>query len=161
MSTKIEKQQAALERRIHRFYEYLNRRAFDRSYEMIDPRLRDKSSSVTLFQYQSAILQFVEWVGPLKILEISLALHMDEPSQFYEGRDFAVGRITSLDGSGEQRILSERWVRQGPSWYTRSTGFIAPEAGWAPPQARDERGKRRRLIEAKRHPAISDKTGPD
>ena len=105
---------------------------------MIDPRLRDQPGSVTLFQYQNALLQFIDRFGPLTILEISVSLHLDESNKLYEGRDFAVGRTIGSDKGGERHVFSERWVCQEQAWYTRSTGFVAPETGWIAPRARDE-----------------------
>ena len=139
MTPKAEKQQAALERRIRRFYDGLNRRDFDRCYQMIDPRLRDQPSSVTLFQYQNALLQFMDRFGPLSVLEISVSLHLDESNKLYEGRDFAVGKTVCSNKDGERHVFSERWVRQGQAWYTRSTGFVAPEPRWVPPQVQDKK----------------------
>ena len=33
----------------------------------------------------------------VKVLEISLILHLNEPSTLYEGRDFAIGKTTWMD----------------------------------------------------------------
>jgi hypothetical protein len=93
---------------------------------MIDPRVRQKPASVTLFQYQNALREFLDEVGPVKIVDISVSVHRDEPSALYEDRDFALGRTVWEDGSQQQRVFSERWVREGRSWYTRSTGFVVP-----------------------------------
>src|SRR5438105_3075211 len=92
MSTTSTNQQAALKRRIRRFYDLLNRRAFARCYRMIDPRVRDNPRSVTLFQYENSARQFIEHVKHLQILRIELDLHVGEPSRLYEDRDFAVGK---------------------------------------------------------------------
>jgi hypothetical protein len=138
MTTKVEKQQAALERRIRRFYDRLKRRDFDQCYQMIDPSVRDQPGSVTLFQYQNALVQFMDRFGPLIVDGISVSLHVDESNKLYEGRDFAVGKTLWSDNAGERHVFSERWVRQGKAWYTRSTGFVAPEAGWIARQGRDE-----------------------
>ena len=56
-----------------------------------------------------------------------------------EGRDFAVGKSLWSDKGGERHVFSERWVRQGQAWYTRSTGFVAPEMGWIAPQVQNEK----------------------
>lgn len=93
---------------------------------MIDPRVRAKSSSVTLFQYQSALSQFVGHFGPIEILDISVTLHLNEPSELYDGRDFAVGETTWEDKKGARHVFTERWVREGRIWYTRSTGLVTP-----------------------------------
>ena len=128
MSTSADTKQSGLRRKIRHFYDLLNRQDFGQCYRMIDPRVRAKASSVTLFQYQSALSQFVAGVGPIKILEISIALHVNEPSELYEGRDFAVGETTWKDRTGAQHVFAERWVREGRLWYTRSTGFLTPAA---------------------------------
>jgi hypothetical protein len=126
MSTREDTKQSGLRRKIRQFYESLNRQDFGRCYRMIDPRVRAKASSVTLFQYQSALSQFVACVGPIEILDISIALHVNEPSDLYEGRDFAVCETTWKDRTGARHVFAERWVREGRLWYTRSTGFLTP-----------------------------------
>jgi hypothetical protein len=106
----------------------LNDRDFGRCHRMIDPRVRAKPSSVTLFQYQNSLSQFVGCFGSVSILGISISLHLNEPSKLYEGRDFAVGETTWMDQTGERHVFLERWVREGRAWYTRSTGFVTPVA---------------------------------
>ena len=128
MTLRTENRQVSLKRRIRQFYRLLNRRAFDRCYQMIDPRVLLKPTSVTLFQYENALSQFLDRFGSVKVLEIGIALHLNEPSQLYEGRDFAVGKTTWVDEAGEEHVFSERWVRDGRAWYTRSTGFVTPAA---------------------------------
>ena len=126
MTTKIDNKQAALRRRIRQFYELLNDRRFERCHQMIDPRVLLKPSAVTLFQYEQALEEFLSVVGCVTVHEISLDLHLDEPSKLYENRDFAVGRTVWLDDDEEQHTFSERWVREGRAWYTRSTGLLIP-----------------------------------
>ena len=126
MTTQLQSRQVSLRRRIRQFYQLLNQGHFARCHQMIDPRLRLKPSTVTLFQYQNALREFCERFGRVKVLEISLELHLKEPSVLYEGRDFAVGRTTWQDTTGERRVFAERWVREGRAWYTRSTGFVVP-----------------------------------
>ena len=126
MSTRTDTKQSALRRKIRHFYDVLNRRDFAQCHKMIDPRVRAKSTSVTLFQYQSALSQFVACFGPIEILDISIRLHLNEPSELYEGRDFAVGETTWKAQTGAQHVFAERWVREGRVWYTRSTGFVTP-----------------------------------
>ena len=127
MTTKAEKQQPALERRVRSFYDAVNRQDVARCYQMIDPRVRDAPASVTLFQYGNALNQFMDRFGPLHFVESRLMLHLSEPNQLYEGRDFAVGKTVLADKAGERHVFLERWVREGRAWYTRSTGFIVPE----------------------------------
>jgi len=136
MKTKKETTQSSLKRRIRHFYDLLNRRDFARCHQMIDPRVRLKPSSVTLFQYENALSEFLEQVGSISVLEISIDLHLNEPSVLYEKRDFAVGRTTWLDDAGEQHVFSERWVREGRGWYTRSTGFVVSATTTAPARKR-------------------------
>jgi hypothetical protein len=128
MTTRTENRQASLKRRIRQFYNLLNQGDFERCRQLIDPRIRLKRDSVTLFQYQNSLHQFLDRFGSIKVLEISIDLHLNEPSQLYEGRDFAVGKTTWADEAGEGHIFSERWVRDGRAWYTRSTGFVTPAA---------------------------------
>jgi hypothetical protein len=141
MITNADKQRAALERRIQQFYHCLNERDFDQCYQMIDPRVRDQRGSVSLAPYQDALLQFIDRFGPLNVLEVSASLHLDETNKLYEGRDFAVGKTICADKDGERRVFSERWVRQGRDWYTRSTGFIVPEAGRVPTTAQNQKAQ--------------------
>jgi hypothetical protein len=128
MTKDTENPQASLRRRIRQFYRQLNQRAFDRCYRMIDPRVLLKPSSVTLYQYESALAQFLDRFGSVKVLEMDLDLHLGEPSALYEGRGFALGKTTWADEAGEQHVFSERWVWDERAWYTRSTGFVTPAA---------------------------------
>jgi hypothetical protein len=126
MTTKAENRPTALKRRIQRFYDLLNEGEFARCYAMIDPRVRRNSASVTLYQYENSLRQFRAHFGGIRIMEIRVDLHLNEPSKLYEGRDFAVGRTVWEDQLGEQHVFSERWVRESRSWYTRSTGLVTP-----------------------------------
>jgi hypothetical protein len=126
MTTRAVNQQASLKRRIRQFYNLLNQRAFDRCHQMIDPRVRSTPSSVTLFQYENSLREFLAYFGSVKVLEITVSLHLNEPSKLYEDRDFAVGNTNWEDEAGEQHTFSERWVVEGRSWHTRSTGFVTP-----------------------------------
>jgi hypothetical protein len=126
MRARIVNRQSSLKRRIRQFYNLLNERAFERCYLLIDPRIRDKPNSVTLLQYTNSLRDFLDYFGSVKVLEISLLLHLNEPSKLYEGRDFAMGKTTWQDEKGEQHAFSERWVWEGRAWYTRSTGFVTP-----------------------------------
>jgi hypothetical protein len=127
MTTRAEHRQVEVQRRIEQFYTLLNRGQFHRCYKMIDPRVRVRPSSVTLFQYANALRQFIERFGTIEILETMMTLHLGEPNTLYEGRDFAVGKTAWADKTGERHVLLERWVREGRSWYTRSTGFVTPD----------------------------------
>jgi hypothetical protein len=122
----LTKQQAAVKRRIRLFYALLNRREFARCHHMIDPQVRRKSTSVTQFQYENALRQFLDHFGAIEIVEIHVDLHLGEPSTLYAGRDFAVGKTSWDDKAGNLHQFSERWVRDGRVWYTRSTGFVTP-----------------------------------
>jgi hypothetical protein len=128
MTVRTEHRQTSLKRRIRQFYRVLNQRAFDRCFRMIDPRVLLKPTSVTLFQYESALGQFLDRFGSVKVLGIDLDLHLGEASALYQERDFAVGKTTWADESGEQHVFSERWVWDDRAWYTRSTGFVTPAA---------------------------------
>jgi len=131
MTTRTDFRQSSLKRRIRQFYALLNDHEFGRCHQMIDPRVRAKSSSVTLFQFTNSLSQFARHFGPIRILDINVSLHLDEPSKLYEERDFAVGETAWVDQKGEQHVFSERWVREGRAWYTRSTGFVVPVAAKA------------------------------
>jgi hypothetical protein len=128
MTAQAASRRASLKRRVRQLYESLNKRDFSRCHQMIDPRVRLKPSSVTLYQYENALREFLDCVGCVSVIAIELDLHLSEPSKLYGGRDFAVGKTTWEDRAGQQRVFSERWVREGRTWYTRSTGFIMPEA---------------------------------
>jgi hypothetical protein len=126
MTTKTRISAAALKRRMKRFYELLNRREFQSCYELIDPRVRAKASSVTLLQYQNSLARFLERMGSVEVTDTRFELHLDEPSTLYEGRDFAIGKTSWRDAGGVEREFAERWVHEGGKWYTRSTGFLLP-----------------------------------
>jgi hypothetical protein len=126
MTAKTKAQAAALAKRIRHFYSLLDERKFAECYRMIDPIIRDKPSSVTLFQYQNSLRAFLDYYRQVRVRGIQLNLHLDEPSKLYNDRDFAVGQTTWEDEFGEEHQFQERWVREGRSWYTRSTGLVAP-----------------------------------
>jgi hypothetical protein len=87
--------QASLKRRIRQFYGLLNRHEFTRCHHVIDPRIRNNPRSVARFQYESSVGEFVEQVGAIRVLDIRVEPHLNEPSALYEGRDFAVGHTLS------------------------------------------------------------------
>ena len=124
MTTKTVSKQVSLKRRIRQFYRLMNEGETARCHRMIDPRVRAKPSSVTLYQYENSLRQFLEHFGSVNVLDIEVALHLEEPSKLYEGRDFAVGTTTWADSAGTQHVFSERWVWEERGWYTRSTGFV-------------------------------------
>lgn len=126
MTTKTKTNQASLKRRIRQFYVLLNERDFARCYEMIDPRLREQPNSVTRYQYGKALQEFVDAVGSVSSIVINVSLHENEPSVLYGGRDFAIGQTKWKDRAGQQHIFSERWVREGRAWHTRTTGLLLP-----------------------------------
>lgn len=126
MTSRSENKQSALKRRIRQFYDLLNQRDFDRCHQIIDPRIRLKSGSITLVEYEDCLRKFLDVFGSVQIVEISVNLHLKERSELYDGRDFAVGKTTWEDDAGGQHVFSERWVWEGRAWYTRSTGFVVP-----------------------------------
>ena len=126
MTTKTASSQTGLKKRIRRFYSLLNSGDFDRCYEMIDPRVRAKSASVTLLQYENSLRAFLKAVKAVEVLSMEIELHVGEPSKLYEDRDFAVGDTRWIDSRGVENTFTERWVREGRTWYTRSTGFLLP-----------------------------------
>jgi len=91
---------------------------------MIDPRVRHKPESVTLLQYSNSVAEFLDRVGSLSLVDLDLDVHLHERNILYENRDFALGKSVFDDARGQRRVFSERWVREGRSWYTRSTGFV-------------------------------------
>ena len=128
MKTTLQTTQASLRRRVRQFYKLLNQGEFERCHEMIDPRVRSNPNSVTLLQYSTACRDFLDRIGFIKLVELRVDLHIQEPSILYEDRDFATGKAIWEDRSGERHTFAERWVRDGRTWFTRSTGFVAPAA---------------------------------
>ena len=126
MSTKTESKTSSLTKRIRQFYKLLNEADIAACHRMIDPRVRLNPASVTLLQYQNALRDFLTEFEAVNIRSIRVSVHRNEPSELYEGRDFAIGKTEWADGRGKQHEFSERWVREGRSWYTRSTGLIVP-----------------------------------
>ena len=126
MIRKIDKRQSSLKRRIRQFYSLLNRRDFKRCHQMIDPVIRLNPASVTLFQYENALDQFLDKFGSVSVVEINVELHLNEPNQLYDGRGFALGKTIWEDQLGKSNVFSERWVLHNRVWYTRSTGFVTP-----------------------------------
>jgi hypothetical protein len=125
MNMKTKTATASVERRIKQFYGFLNRGQVERCYLMIDPRVRGESTSVTLLQYANSLNAFRKSTGKLKLIEVNVQLHEHAPSQLYQGRDFAIGTAIYDDHHRRRHIFQERWVREGRTWYTRSTGFIS------------------------------------
>lgn len=124
MKTKPQATQSSLNRRIRHYYKLLNERKFDRCHEMIDPRVRCRPESVTLLHYVNAAAEFLDQCGGLRLIQLQVDLHLQEPNVLYEGRDFAIGKSICEDASQQRHTFVERWVREGRSWYTRSTGFV-------------------------------------
>lgn len=119
-------QASPAEQRIRQFYELLNRGRFSQCFKMIDLHIRRSSHSVTRHQYEQSLRAFLAYYGKVVVRKVEVELHLGEPNKLYDGRDFAVGQTTWEDETGEQHVSQERWVRQGRTWYTRSTGFVAP-----------------------------------
>lgn len=130
--TKLASQQSALKRRIRRLYERLNANDFAGCHQMIDPRVRDQPTSVTLLQYENAARDFLAKTGGVKVMKVEITLHIAEPSKLYEDRDFAVGQTCWQDEYGQEHMFNERWVREGRTWFTRCTGFLASRTAVQP-----------------------------
>ena len=126
MRTKTATLGASLKRQIQRFYKLLDQGRFSECYDLIDPRIRDKPTSITRLQYESSLREFRGRVGSVGKIVVAIEVHENEPTRLYEGRPFALGKTTWKDRHGRQQTFSERWVREGRSWFTRSTGLLAP-----------------------------------
>jgi hypothetical protein len=126
MTTKQVSQEAALDRRIRRFYTLVSKAQFAKCYAMIDPVVLADPASVTLLQYQHSLDSFLNHFGKMEVQEIRMQLHLGQPNRLYGDRDFAVGQTIWLDQAGQTHTFQERWVRVGRNWYTRSTGFVTP-----------------------------------
>jgi hypothetical protein len=116
MSTKIATKQLSIKRRIRQFYDPLNQHDFKRCFLMVDPRIRRTPISVTLFQYENSLAQFIDAHGSITIQEVEITLRLGEPSTLYEGRDFAMGKTACLNEAEEPQVFLERWVREGRAW---------------------------------------------
>lgn len=127
MKTELQTIHSSLNRRIHQYYKLLNERNFERCHEMIDPRVRRRPESVTLLQFANAATEFLDQCGGLRCVGADVELHLQEPNVLYEGRDFAIGKSICEDIRHEKYVFAERWVREGRSWYTRSTGFVTKD----------------------------------
>jgi hypothetical protein len=124
MKAKSQTAQSSLKRRMRQFYNLLNEREFAKCHEMIDPRVRHRPESVTLLHYSHAAAEFLDQCGAISVVDSSVVLHLNEPNKLYQDRDFAIGKTMWRDDRGVTHVFAERWVRDGRSWYTRSTGFI-------------------------------------
>ena len=120
------RQENALKRKISAFYGLLNRKELEPCFRMIDPTVRHDSGSVTLLQYADSLSRFLNHFGEVRIRRIDVQLHLGESNKLYRNRDFAVGQTVWEDQTGEEHTFQERWVRDGKTWYTRSTGFVTP-----------------------------------
>src|SRR5438132_12137689 len=94
---------AALRRKILLFYDHLNRGEFEWCFRAMDPRIREKPTSVTLYQYINSLKRFLDRYGVIRVLptETEIELHVDQPSRLYQNRDFAVGVVTRDDQAGD------------------------------------------------------------
>ena len=121
---------SALQKKIQRFYEHLNRGDFAWCYLALDPRLRESPNSVTMYQYVNSLQRFLDRYGTVKVRQIDpVTLHLDEPNRLYNNRDFALALVAWEDERGEAHRFRERWVRDRRGWwYSRNTGLITPEA---------------------------------
>ena len=128
MRTKTTSRTTTIRQRIRLLYELCNRKHFARCIRMVDPAIRQDSASVTRFQYEQSLAAFMSCFKRITVRKMHLTLHCGEPSALYGKRDFAVGTTTWEDPDGNRYVFQERWVRQGRSWYTRSTGFASPAA---------------------------------
>ncbi len=120
---------ASLRRSIRQFYDQFNRGEFEKCYQLVDPTLRAAPSSITLYQYISALERFRQWCGAVTICAIDpVQLHLDEPTRQYGNRDFALVDVLWEDQVGQRRTFKERWVRgERGRWYTRCTGLVTPD----------------------------------
>ena len=128
--------EAAVLRRVREFYAHLNVRRFERCYAFLDPRLLAKPNTVTRFQYETALGEFLDAVGAVAVRSVAVTgLHLGEPSKLYEGRDFALGTTSWEDAGGTPHQFAERWVCDSGEWYTRSTGLLLPDCVISSPPA--------------------------
>src|SRR5713226_2318203 len=120
----------ALKKRIQEYYRRLNARDFQWCYRAIDPAIRDQATSVTFLQFASSLARFLDYCGSVSVRPngIAIQLHQDEPNSLYENRDFAVVRVLWHDSTGDWRHFHDRWVQNGRSWYSRTTGLVTPES---------------------------------
>ncbi len=125
--------EAAIQQRVREYYAHLNARRFERCYSFLDPRLLAKPNTVTRFQYEAALAEFLSAVAAVRVRAVTITgLHLNEPSKLYEGRDFALGKTDWEDAAGNSYQFAERWVCDGGEWYTRSTGLLMPDPVAAP-----------------------------
>jgi hypothetical protein len=120
---------SALQRRIHRFYDHLNRRDFKWCYLAIDPYLRESPTSVTSYQYMESLNRFLNPHGMVRIVAIeTTSLYLNESNRLYNDRDFATALVAWEEDHGEAHEFRERWVRYRRGWwYSRCTGLITSE----------------------------------
>jgi hypothetical protein len=128
--TKTVRATTALKNRIQEYYRRLNARDFQWCYRAIDPAIRNQATSVTFLQFASSLARFLDNYSSVGVRPngIDIQLHQNEPNSLYENRDFAVVRVLWHDGTGGLRHFHDRWVRNGRSWYSRTTGLVTHEA---------------------------------
>ena|SRR5229473_4556508 len=128
--TKTVRATTALKNRIQEYYRRLNARDFQWCYRAIDPAIRNQATSVTFLQFASSLARFLDHYGSVGVRPnaIDIQLHQNEPNSLYENRDFAVVRVLWHDSTGGLRHFQDRWVRNGRSWYSRTTGLVTHDA---------------------------------
>jgi hypothetical protein len=122
----VRRQTDALEKRIREFYALVNNEIFGKCFRHIDPVIRDDVFAVREYQYENSLRELLACCGYIRVVGVTLELHIGEPSELYANRDFAVGQTAWADEFGVEHMFQERWVRNGQRWYTRSTGFVIP-----------------------------------
>jgi hypothetical protein len=126
MTTKLDRANQVVARRIGEFYKSMNARDFDRCYRMIDPEVRKSPRSVTLNNYVGALQTFMNRFGSVEIQTIEITVRSHEKTTLYGDREFAVGQTNWTDKDGEPHVFEERWVKNLRTWFTRSTGLVTP-----------------------------------
>ena len=126
MTTKLDRANQVVARRIGEFYKAMNAMDFARCFRMIDPEVRKSPRSVTLNNYVNSLRTFMTKFGKIDVQSIEIAIHSHEKTRLYGEREFAVGQTSWIDEHGEPHVFEERWVKNMRTWFTRSTGLVTP-----------------------------------
>jgi hypothetical protein len=124
---KMKSDRAALRRRVVAMIRGLNSADWERCYETIDPKLRDKGTPEAKRCAQQ-LRAFRDIYGEIVPWHTRINLHLDASTNKHDARPFAYVYIVWQDAAKEFHIFRERWVKDKDQWYTRVVGLVPGKA---------------------------------
>jgi hypothetical protein len=78
----------SLRRRVRQMYGRLNKRDWDKCYDLIDPKLREKAA-ISKSAYADSLRSFIEAYGAIAPWHIRISLHLEKSRNKSDDRPFA------------------------------------------------------------------------